>query len=77
MYISSDTFTGKVAKLPNGDYVADASDLGLKPTNFPLVVRIGAEGAFRFEKHHMNEDDEIVKTEYKNSYDVKLFILND
>jgi hypothetical protein len=77
MYISSPELSGKVTQLPNGDYVADASDIGLKPAQFPREIIIGSDGAFRFEHYLFNKDNDIKEAQYRNCDDRKFFIIND
>jgi hypothetical protein len=71
MFISSDK-----AIFSNGRYVADASDLGLKVGEFPVVIRFGDKGAFRFHHNNTNEN-ELISIEYRNVTNDVLVILND
>ncbi len=73
MFISSDK-----AIFSNGRYVADASDLGLKAGEFPVVIRFGDKGAFRFHHNNTNENDnDLISVEYRNMTNEVLVILND
>ena len=77
MFISSESLTGKIRILSNGDLYADASDLGVKVSELPIVVRIDSDGPFRFDRYHFNRNNDIVKAQYRNADDKHFFIVND
>jgi len=76
MFISSDKAIFISSLFSNGRYVADASDLGLKAGEFPVVIGFGDKGAFHFHHNNTNEN-ELISIEYRNMTNEVLVVLND
>lgn len=71
----------KVTMNGKGNFFADASDLGLAVGKFPTLIHLKHNGymeTYHFVKEHGDEDNGLVKVEYKSSIiGSKFFIYND